>query len=474
MSGGWFREPRRHRKAALQGWQNRKQAQQALRSYYLVMAKGRGISAARTATKNARRVLHPRDAESIRRWAESSRRSDIVDVSTARLLASVTGRCRRCTQASRERVAAVARRAREMKMSTRARRDLTPERKRDIENGLDQELARHVRREQKRVRREVERELEEGRLAIRVHARKAWPRERRRRAEAVAQALGIQNLLVADLLIQRAARAGVDFDKVDWDAVQVQGKRSDYTEFVAQLDKQLGKETVTKAEADKLTEVLPGKFVDVENEVERAVDEYREYLEDQARRGLIPEDAIDREVRQFSRQAHGEAAREVAEVQAGTETVARAEREVEAEMDELVDEAEADIMERARQDPRYAADGGTPLPRGMEAQQDLEGRGQLRFTTKAREVPVPLRKGPGPIERLRRARELQRLAEAHQEAVIEGREFPKAQRSLEQVGNTPNDFGFNPEDPLESIAEMPPPGHPENPRWARRKETEDE
>lgn len=27
----------------------------------------------------------------------------------------------------------------------------------------------------------------------------------------------------------------------------------------------------------------------------------------------------------------------------------------------------------------------------------------------------------------------------------------------------PSEFGFDPEDPLESIAEMPPPGHPENP-----------
>jgi len=307
---GWWKQPRRHRAAAYKGWQNRKQARQVLRHYYLLSTRGEGVGAARTAAREASRVIHPRDAESIRRWAEHPRRSDVVDVSTARLLSAVTSRCRRCTAASKERVAAVSRRAREMKMTTRARRDLSLERKGDIEKGIDQELARSVRREQRALRAQVERELAEGRLAIRVHARKAWSPERRRRAEAVAQAVGTPNLLVADLLVQRATRAGADYDKVDWDAVQVQGKRSDYTEYVAQLDKQLGKETVTKGEAEAMTEVLPGKFIDVDAEVERAVDEYRSYLEGLARRGQIPESSIEREVHKFTHQVHDAAEKE--------------------------------------------------------------------------------------------------------------------------------------------------------------------
>jgi hypothetical protein len=77
----------------------------------------------------------------------------------------------------------------------------------------------------------------------------------------VAKTLGIGNLLWADLLIKRAERANVDWDKVNWDAIQVMGNHTEFSEFVQQLNKQLGLRTVTAHQARSMVEVRPGKFV---------------------------------------------------------------------------------------------------------------------------------------------------------------------------------------------------------------------
>ena len=74
-----------------------------------------------------------------------------------------------------------------------------------------------------------------------------WDPERKRRAETVAKTVGC-SVFEADALISRAKRAGIDYDLVNWDAIQ--GKDLEYSEWVEKLDANLHKETTTKAEED--------------------------------------------------------------------------------------------------------------------------------------------------------------------------------------------------------------------------------
>jgi hypothetical protein len=96
----------------------------------------------------------------------------------------------------------------------------------------------------KKIHEEVEREKEVVKTVIRkvaeraVRASKPWSRERKKRANTVAGVVGC-NAIEADQLIRRASLANVDYDRVDWDAIQ--GKDLEYTEWLEKLERQTGK-----------------------------------------------------------------------------------------------------------------------------------------------------------------------------------------------------------------------------------------
>lgn len=105
-----------------------------------------------------------------------------------------------------------------------------------------------------------------------------WGSERKRRSAIVAEAVGCSPN-TADKLIARAEGAGVAWDRIDWDAIQ--GKDLTYSERVAKLDAQIGRETRTKTETKRASKKLDKSRGRVEalNAKERLTDDEKEELE---------------------------------------------------------------------------------------------------------------------------------------------------------------------------------------------------
>lgn len=124
------------------------------------------------------------------------------------------------------------------------------------------ERVEKLKEETKAIIEETKQEIAEAHRA----GGKKWSAERKKEADEVRKQLGINSLIQADALIQRAKRQGIEYDQVDWDALQ--GTDLAFGDQVERLNGQVGTtETLSELEGEITTQM---------DRYEEAYDDYME------------------------------------------------------------------------------------------------------------------------------------------------------------------------------------------------------
>ncbi len=233
-------------KGSVKGWVTRSTTKEVVARERALDEKKRSERAiAQDRKKTAKRVYSPSDPEEVVKWRENKGRSDLAGVDTVfRKLTRIKKKVSKRVKVSKKRQKAIVEKTKE-KVKKIAK---DPEKPKEVKDRqVKQTIAegeRELKKEQETTEKVIEQAKEEQAKEIRVHEAR-WTPERRRRAEYVAETTGC-SVLEADALIQRARRAGYDYDKVDWD--RVQGKDLSYHERVGKLEEAIGRDTQTVAE----------------------------------------------------------------------------------------------------------------------------------------------------------------------------------------------------------------------------------
>lgn len=220
--------------------------------------------------RTAKTVYDPRDPEQVKKWRKHPDRADLNGVDTlSQHLYGIKVKVVAEIEERKKRVRTIIEDAR--KRAVKGRREART--KEEADKAVTEALAtarEAIETVGKEVKGIISGAKDEQDKKIRRFQGK-WDPERKRRAEYVAKTVGC-NLFEADALIQRAKRAGTDFDLVNWDAVQ--GSDLEYSEKVEKLDQTLHKETMTKGEEDHY----------IDWQLEKAQDQWEEYVREQEER----------------------------------------------------------------------------------------------------------------------------------------------------------------------------------------------
>jgi hypothetical protein len=279
---GWWRQSRRHHDAALKGREGKHRSRHDRAPGGIIQKDldrlRNGAKRNRTKwalnmdqTRTAGTIYDPRDPKQVKMWRKHPDRADLDGVDTAqqqlygiklRAAAEVERHrelVKRAVEDARERVRKARRAAKEGKESSEAEKTAA--------NEAIEVATAAIEKATTEVKGIIEAAKEEQDHKIRRFQGK-WNAERKRRAEIVAHTVGC-SMFEADALIQRAKRAGFDYDLVNWDSIQ--GKDLEYSEWVEKLDRDLNKETSTKGEEDNL----------IEWQMAKAQDEWEAYVREQ-------------------------------------------------------------------------------------------------------------------------------------------------------------------------------------------------
>lgn len=282
---GWHRESRRHREAALKGRAGKHRlrhdrprggiSQQELDHLRSGAKRSRSKWALKMdQARTARTIYDPTDPEQVKKWRKDPSRADLDGVDTAaqqlygiklRAVAEVERRkevVKKAVEEARERV-------KKARKAAKTGEDLS-ETERKAANEAIEAARTAIDKATAEVKGIIEKAKGEQDTRIRRFQGR-WDPERKRRAETVAEIVGC-SIFEADALIQRAKRAGYDYDVVNWDSIQ--GKDLEYTELVEKLDRDLNTETTTKTEEDHV----------IDWQMEKAQDEWEEYVRQQEER----------------------------------------------------------------------------------------------------------------------------------------------------------------------------------------------
>ena len=276
---GWWREKRRHHDAALKGKDGKRRSKHQRPEPQRISGKDlerlrRGARRNRSkwamsmdTMRTAKTVYDPRDSEQVKKWRKHPDRADLNGVDTlSQHLYGIKVKAVSEVEERKKRVRTIIADAR--KRAVKGRREARTKEGADkaVTEALvtAREALATVGKEVKGI---ISGAKDEQNKKIRRFQGK-WGPERKRRAEYVAKTVGC-NLFEADALIQRAKRAGIDYDLVNWDAIQ--GKDLEYSEKVEKLDQAIHKETMTKDEEDHY----------IDWQIAKAQDEWEEYVKQQ-------------------------------------------------------------------------------------------------------------------------------------------------------------------------------------------------
>ncbi len=288
QGSGWWRQTRRHREAALKGTHGKRTSHSkakkkegrisqvqldALRAEYRDSRSPRSVSAdLRTTSKN---ILDPTDPKQVRRWKRDPSRADLDGVDTeSQNLYRIKVETLPKVESRKEYVKKIVENARNRAKALRSRAKTGEDTSEALKRAANEarEALTLAGRDVEGIFGDAKKEQDSR---IRTYQGK-WSAERRKRAETVAGTVGC-TMFEADAMIARAKRAGLDHDLVDWDAIQ--GKDLEFSERVERLERQLGRETMTKSEEDHYVdwqlEKAEGEFSDfMAEQEERLVEEF--------------------------------------------------------------------------------------------------------------------------------------------------------------------------------------------------------
>ena len=279
---GWWREKRRHHDAALKGKDGKRRSKHQRPEPQRISGKDlerlrRGARRNRSkwamsmdTMRTAKTVYDPRDSEQVKKWRKHPDRADLNGVDTlSQHLYGIKVKAVSEVEERKKRVRTIIEDARKRAVKGRREARTKEEADKSVTDALAtaREAIESVGKEVKGI---ISGAKDEQDKKIRRFQGK-WDPERKRRAEYVAKTVGC-NLFEADALIQRAKRAGIDYDLVDWDAVQ--GYELEFSEKVEKLDRAIHKGTMTKGEEDHY----------IDWQLEKAQDQWEEYVREQEER----------------------------------------------------------------------------------------------------------------------------------------------------------------------------------------------
>lgn len=278
---GWWQQTRRHREAALKGQEGKRRSrhdrsqggisQQELDRLRNWEKRNRSPWAVKMDERRTAQVMYdPRDPEQVKKWKKDPSRSDLMGVDTD--AQKLYGIKLKATAEVEKRKALVKRTVEESRKRVKKAREeaKTPEESMKAEKEALEAAKTAIASATSEVKGILEGAKDEQDRNIRRFQGK-WTPERKRRAETVAKAVGC-SMFEADALIQRAQRAGVDYDLVDWDAIQ--GSDLRFSERVEKMDRHLHTETTTKAEEENR----------IDWQISRAEEEWQEFVTEQEQR----------------------------------------------------------------------------------------------------------------------------------------------------------------------------------------------
>ncbi len=246
---GWWREPRRHRRAAIKGWEGRRKKKAKIRELRKQDFKDRS-ERARAIDRGimAETVYDPEDPEQVKKWKASKNTTDLAGVDTLMELTEVKKKAQEEVQECKENTDKIVDNAKEDVEEIEGNDDLSEEEKEEKQKETLEKAKEEVKKEAEEAQKDVQKAEEEQKEII-SRARDKWSKLRKKQANSVADTVGCTNF-EADALIQRAKRAGHSYDEVDWD--QLQGEDLEYGERVDKLDRQLHTTTMTKGQIEQI------------------------------------------------------------------------------------------------------------------------------------------------------------------------------------------------------------------------------
>jgi hypothetical protein len=225
-----------------------------------------GMDTVRTAAT----VYDPRDPKQVRKWRNHPDRADLDGVDTAaQELVGIKVRSVTEVEKRKELVKKAVEEARRRAVKGRREAKTSEDASKAVKDALAtaQAAIASATAEVKGIIKDAK--GEQDRKIRRFQGK--WDPERKRRAEVVSRSVGC-SMFEADALIQRAKRAGCDYDLVDWDAIQ--GSDLEFSERVEKLDRDLRRETMTKSEED----------CHVDWQMDKAQNEWNDFQAEQERR----------------------------------------------------------------------------------------------------------------------------------------------------------------------------------------------